>query len=86
MRKLDKDDKALLKAIVDGRWFKILEELVEDFRITHLTQFESVNLWDPEVLQKLNGSQNYLKGAKSLMSTIKSQTNQIWKKDKEDYR
>lgn len=76
---MTKDEKEALKSLTEHRGFKILEQIVEDKRQWLYTQFENIPLWDAGTLEKLSGTQNYIKGMKYLIDTAKAKTQEVVK-------
>ena len=74
---LNKDQKEALKSLTEHRGFKILEEIAEDKRQALFTRFETLALWDKEVMQELSQAQNYNKGMRDLLNTAKAKTQAV---------
>ena len=81
MRTLKKEEKDLLKSLVDNRWFKLLEELVWEFEQDVLMKLKTLDVTNEKDLKILWKNQIYLKGVEDFLITIKSQTNSIQRKD-----
>lgn len=76
---LTKQQKEDLKSLTEHRGFKILEELLQDKRLSLYQSFETVALWDTKVLETLSGTQNFVKGMKYLIDTAKAKTQETAK-------
>ena len=81
MRTLKKEEKDLLKSLVENRWFKLLEELVWEFEQDVLMKLKTLDVTNEKDLKILWKNQIYLKGIEDFLITIKSQTNSIQRKD-----
>lgn len=69
--KLNKEEKEDLKSLINHRWFKLLEKIYEDKRMSLFTEFENVNLWENVNMQSLAQAQNFNNWMKSLINTAK---------------
>jgi hypothetical protein len=81
MKTLTKEQKATLNELLNHRWFKLLEELVKDFEYSVLDKLRNIDLSNEKDLSILWKNQNYLKWVQDFITTIKSKTNTIGKKD-----
>lgn len=74
---LDKQQKEDLKSLTEHRGFKILELIAEEKRQDLFTQFETLPLWDKEIIQRISGAQNYSKGMRDLLALAKNKTKEV---------
>jgi len=79
MKTLNKEQKELLKWLIEHRWYKLLLDLIDDFEDEVLKQLKNIDISNEKDLQILWKNQAYLKWLEDLLTTIKSQTNMIWK-------
>lgn len=81
MRILTNDQKDDLEQLFKHRWFKVLEQLAEEFENSVLKRLKNIDLDNEKEIQILWKNQNYLRWVNDFMNTIKTKTNKIGKKD-----
>ncbi len=79
--KLNQDQKDELKRLVESKWFKILEDLVDEMRLNLYSQLDEAPMWEKETQMQITLTQNQLKWARYLISQAKSHKNSIVKKE-----
>lgn len=71
---LTKTEKEDLQALTKHKGFKVFERLYQDKKTELLEQFMWENLWDEQVLLRINSTQNLVKWMKILIDTAKTRT------------
>lgn len=73
-----KDD---LKSLKEHRGYKVQLFILEEKKKELFSDFETKILTDPDVLQKLNQSQNFNQGMKYIIESVDNLTKKISKKE-----
>lgn len=79
--KIDKQQKADLKELVESRGYKILEAMLQEKRATLWTSLESFSVWDEKTQNDIFATQNFIKGMQFLLSQAKGLSQDVVKKD-----
>ena len=80
MRKLTDIEKEDVKRLYDSKWFKIMETLLEEFKIDIFNDMLTKSLWTADNLELITAKQNKYLWAKVFVDKIRASTNTVWKR------
>jgi len=80
-RELTESEKTDVKQMYNSRWFKVMENLLEDFEKEVLSKYLSLDIRDDKIVQALVSDKDYLLGAKHFISRVKWASSSVWKKN-----
>lgn len=81
---LTQQDKADLRLLLDHKGFRVLEAIIKEQELNVLQNFKTVDLTKAEHVSILSKNQWYLKGINDLLTTLKTQSNEIVNRDFKD--